>query len=827
MRRVLFVAEKNDVAKGVAAILGQGQVNRRDSYSRFNKIYQLSSDILGQRSTIEVTSVSGHLMEWQFGPEMKNWSRVPVENLFDANIYKVVNANMQEIERTLRDLASRNEILVIWTDCDREGENIGDEIVQVCRSTNRAIDVYRAKFSEITPAAIHRAKNNLIRLDDKIVQAGDCRQELDLRIGAAFTRLQTLHFAPRFPEIFNGNDRRIVSYGPCQFPTLGFVVERFKQHINFVREPFWKLVLAHTKDKVKAEFLWDRTHLFDKDVVTVILEDCREAAVATVEEVTNKPKTKYRPVALDTVEFEKLAVRKLKMSAKAAMATAEKLYSQGWISYPRTETNIFPKSLNLAPLVQAQTAANDWGQFANEVLTKGPNPRNGSKTDEAHPPIHPLKLATKDNLKANEWRVYELVTRHFLACVSDDAKGHETVVKVSVGAEKFHATGLQVIDLAYLKVYVYEKWGDKYLPNYQQGEQFRNFQLNINEGQTSPPDLLTEADLIALMDKYGIGTDATHAEHIEKIKDREYVAVQNDGKFIPSFLGLALCDGYDEMGFKMSRPHLRAALEKGLVDICDGRKAKNEILNDYRTKYKRIFDAAQQQIQKLSDAFRRYLTYGVQPAQGNANQGGGGNGNGRPPPGNPPGPGGGPSRRRPDDGDDDSDNNHPPGPSSASGAAALPPVNRPFALLPSVPGTAVGRGGTRGSTRGARGAGRGGASTRGKKDAGVAKVPKHATAGRARTTSTVRKPRGSQAGGSTGRGAGSGVGRTANSTWTGNQQDDAQAANGSGDDQKCECGTAAVRLTVRKDGPNKGRQFYACPKGFQAPDKCSYFAWAD
>lgn len=105
--------------------------------------------------------------------------------------------------------------------------------------------------------------------------------------GAAFTRLQTLHFVPRFPEIFNGNgsnssillsfifflDRRIVSYGPCQFPTLGFVVERFKQHINFVREPFWKLVLTHTKDKVKVGFgfLAKNTFIFDKFLNLLIL----------------------------------------------------------------------------------------------------------------------------------------------------------------------------------------------------------------------------------------------------------------------------------------------------------------------------------------------------------------------------------------------------------------------------------------------------------------------------------------------------------------------------------------------------------------------------
>lgn len=73
------------------------------------------------------------------------------------------------------------------------------------------------------------------------------------------------------------------------------------------------------------------------------------------------------------------------------MKIAEKLYTQGIISYPRTETNIFPKELNLVPLVEQQTADARWGPFAQEVVQSGPSPRQGKKSDGAHPPIHPTK----------------------------------------------------------------------------------------------------------------------------------------------------------------------------------------------------------------------------------------------------------------------------------------------------------------------------------------------------------------------------------------------------------------------------------------------------
>lgn len=143
--------------------------------------------------------------------------------------------------------------------------------------------------------------------------------------------------------------------------------------------------------------------------------------------------------------------------------------------------------------------------------------------------------------------------------------------------------------------------------------------VNIETSQTRPPLLLNEADLIALMDKYGIGTDATHAEHIEKIKQRTYVALNEDNRFVPSFLGLALVDAYNRMGYEMSKPHLRANLEQQLVEICNGnfliffkrfisgRRNKVDVLSEQVNKYKRIFEQTEDKINLLSTSFQTYL----------------------------------------------------------------------------------------------------------------------------------------------------------------------------------------------------------------------------
>lgn len=186
-----------------------------------------------------MTSVSGHLLSHEFALSFNNWSAVDPIALFAAPVSKICPTNFQPIRKTIeREIRSCNG-LIIWTDCDREGENIGFEIIDVCRAIKPNIEVYRAVFSEITSQAVKRALANLKQPDIRKSQAVDVRSELDLRIGAAFTRYQTLRYQRLFPSLI---ENKLVSYGSCQIPTLGFVTERFKENENFVPQSFWKLI---------------------------------------------------------------------------------------------------------------------------------------------------------------------------------------------------------------------------------------------------------------------------------------------------------------------------------------------------------------------------------------------------------------------------------------------------------------------------------------------------------------------------------------------------------------------------------------------------------
>ncbi|CAI2732105.1 unnamed protein product [Schistosoma spindalis] len=592
--KILNVAEKNDAAKNISEILSRGGYHRREGISKFNKIYEFPMNLNNQSVMMVMTSVSGHLTNYDFPSNYKSWHSCNPMVLFDAPIVKQVLKDYEPIKQTLQREVRSCQKLIIWTDCDREGENIGVEVIDVCKEVKPNIEVLRARFSEITPAAVHRAVNGLTNPDYNASTAVDARQELDLRIGAAFTRFQTLRLRRVFPQALSD---QLISYGSCQFPTLGFVVERFREVDQFVSEPFWRIVVTVSRDEKTTEFQWQRGRLFDQDCCRAYYEHLHQ-------------------------ELEKLASRKLHMGARYAMQLAERLYNKGFISYPRTETKIFPPDLDLKSLVRVQINDSRWSDFASRILERGPNPKNGKSSDKAHPPIHPLKVG--DSLQGDEARLYELVTRHFLACLSTDAEGAETVVRLCIGkptlprafnsslstanlltsedGELFESKGLMILALNYLEVYIYDRWTEKDMPVFHLGEWILPDNIQILTGQTCPPPLLTEADLISLMDRHGIGTDATHAEHIETIKQRLYVGLEQNKFLVPGQLGMGLVEGYDSMGFEMSKPNLRSEFEADLKLICEGRKTKEEVLHHHLNKYKELFRLALNQASFLDRA---------------------------------------------------------------------------------------------------------------------------------------------------------------------------------------------------------------------------------
>jgi DNA topoisomerase III len=219
--------------------------------------------------------------------------------------------------------------------------------------------------------------NNLTFPNENESLSVDARQELDLRIGCAFTRFQTRFFQGKYGDL----DSSLVSYGPCQTPTLSFCVDRMDKIKSFKPETFWYLDvdLNHSKTDTKFNVKWSRVHLFDKEIVYMFYNDIRQASKAQVVDVVLQQKTKQRPNALNTVELLRAASAGLGLSPIHAMQVAERLYTQGYISYPRTETTQYPANFNFREVVQQQVGSGIWGEPARRLLNgEMQQPRKGT-----------------------------------------------------------------------------------------------------------------------------------------------------------------------------------------------------------------------------------------------------------------------------------------------------------------------------------------------------------------------------------------------------------------------------------------------------------------
>ncbi|XP_014554235.1 hypothetical protein COCVIDRAFT_28628 [Bipolaris victoriae FI3] len=659
--RVLCVAEKPSIAKAVAGHLG-GQA-RAESVRGIQWVKNYKFDFRfnnwGQCS-VTFTCVAGHIVAQDFNDRYKKWHSCQPVSLFEAPIVSGIAEDKKVVASNIETQARYASILFIWTDCDREGEHIGTEIRDIALKANPNLQVWRARFSNIERAHVIQASQNPIHLDEAQAQAVSARIELDLRLGAAFTRMQTLALQNMIPQ--QGEERgKVISYGSCQFPTLGFVVDRYLRVRNFVPEPFWSIKVAHEKDGIDVKFNWRRGHLFDRMAVILILERCLLSKTAAVTKMAKKPTKKWKPLPLTTVELQKNGSRFLRMTSQDVMKVAEDLYTKGWISYPRTETDQFDRGMDLKTLVGRQTQDGRWGPFAQNLMNGGfQQPRAGRNNDKAHPPIHPVNYVAPTQLNDRERAVYEFVVRRFLACCSEDAVGEATDIEIEYGGEVFHAHGLRVIARNYLDVYPYDKWeSSQVLPQYAVGERLEPTEVNMVDGQTTAPSYLTEPELIALMDANGIGTDATMAEHIAKIKEREYVIARPKGgggagtsdgngaaasrgrgrgrgsrggrggrggaaaatgqagggntggvqEFIPTTLGVALIEGYDNVGFEtsLSKPFLRKQMEEQMKAICEGRSTRNDVVQQNLEQYRAVFNRTVQQINVLKSAITKYV----------------------------------------------------------------------------------------------------------------------------------------------------------------------------------------------------------------------------
>lgn len=644
-----MVAEKPSIATSIAHALGGPHVTSRN---RSPPLYEFPLTFRGQPAQVRVTSVTGHLYSLEFAGKYQNWDQVEPQELFDAPT--VHNCEHKGILHHLQREAKGCDTLILWMDCDREGENICFEVIRTVQDVMKkpSPQILRARFSAVTKKDIDHAMNNLLLPNENEAKSVDARQELDLKVGVAFSRFQTRYFQGKYGNL----DSSIISYGPCQTPTLGFCVERYDMIQSFQPEPYWSLQVkidasqpssssattststSTTTSSSMVYLQWQRGKLFDQSVVDLFAYMVRGDERLQCIEVRKKDSRRLRPQPLNTVELLKLASKQLGIGPQAAMRAAETLYLSGYLSYPRTESTAYPSTFQVMDTVRLLSNHPYYRQYIQDYLLIEGGVKKARAGHDAgdHPPITPVGVA--HDLSGDMASIYDLVCRHFLATVSADVRYEVTraTFRGAQSGETFTVSGRKETDPGFMAILGRSRHdssgeGEDYeegdgeegeeriggaegeednpvlylenIPSFSKGAYYPIVSCTVETGQTRPPGFLTESDLIDRMEKHGIGTDASIPTHIQNILTRNYVTLGTGRTLIPTELGIVLVHGYLHIDPDLVLPDVRSAIEKYCSYIAKGLASKEEVVKQSLAAFHEKFDYFTHNIGKMDSLF--------------------------------------------------------------------------------------------------------------------------------------------------------------------------------------------------------------------------------
>mmetsp|Transcript_9240 Transcript_9240/g.21182 ORF Transcript_9240/g.21182 Transcript_9240/m.21182 type:complete len:859 (-) Transcript_9240:33-2609(-) len=586
---VLMVAEKPSIADTLAHALSRSTPTQRAGISPACKVWEYEGDFYGQKAWFKVTSCAGHVYNIDFPPEFNVWDRTDPLTLYGAKTVKLEANPKLRMPAHFQKEGKGCSYLVLWLDCDREGENICFEVMQnvvpVLAPAKGEQQVWRAKFSSLAPVDLKKAMAELGSPNEDEALSVDARQEMDLKLGCSFTRFQTKYFQGKYGDL----DTRLISYGPCQTPTLWFCVRRHDEITGFQPESYYTIDVEVSKADRTLHLEWQRGQVFDLPVATTFLQIIQAgAAPAKVVDISQKEDRTPRPQALNTVAMLKMASTRLGIGPQQAMQQAERLYLGGWMTYPRTETNTYPKNFDLHAAVSSQTNHPHWGQYASDLLRNGLNRAREGVDMGDHPPITPVRAGTEGQV-GEGWRLYDMICRHFLATVSGDCKFMRTRVKFDINGEDFVVTGRKVIDPGFTKIMLSGEMDDVHIPDFRVGEAVPTKKISVGSHKTRPPPYLSESDLLSLMEKHGIGTDASMATHINNIIERNYVKLEEGRRLVPTKLGIGLVHGFQLVDNELVIPRVRGNIENSCTLVATGKahfeSVVQHVLRIFREKF--------------------------------------------------------------------------------------------------------------------------------------------------------------------------------------------------------------------------------------------------
>ncbi|MCY3067577.1 DNA topoisomerase [Aerococcus mictus] len=597
----VVLAEKPDQGKKFAKALGK--TNNHKKYVEVTNSPIFSGDLI-------VTWGIGHLVSLAepqaYDESLKKWSMETLPIIPD-NMKYIVNKATSSQFKVVKEWLTKADTIIIATDPDREGENIAYSIFRLCGQGVWQKPKKRLWINSLQEKEIIRGFKNLREASETFnyfIEAGS-RQTADWLIGLNLTRYFSLLLQSKKVRSPKGKSWSI---GRVQTPTNSLICENYLERKNFKPVPYDVLVGESPYEDKIIQFHEDRKEnkFFDKDELELYLENhgLKEVTSANVNEVKKELKSKDSPSLFSLGGLQSHCSTKFGWTASETLEIAQKLYTLGYTSYPRTDSKLITEN----ELIYLKAHYSDYQAFLNEdfpMVKKTPSVThvNGNKVKEHYAIIPTDTIPKITDLSEKEKLCYQEVVKRTLAMFMDDYRYNQTTVKVNANDVIFKTTGQEVIENGW-KVLTETQETEKdenkeTLPNYQEG-QVIPFKITIESKETKPPQQITEAKLVSdngLMAKLNLGTPATRAGIIETLKKREYI--KNDGKtkLIPTDRGLLLYDFTKNL--LVGRPDMTAKWEQYLEKIGEGKAKPDLFISKIKESIPSLFDQLSQESESI------------------------------------------------------------------------------------------------------------------------------------------------------------------------------------------------------------------------------------
>ncbi|MCG9478937.1 MAG: DNA topoisomerase I [Actinomycetia bacterium] len=564
----LIISEKEIAARRMADILSGGKAKEE-------KVYGIPTYLFGlDGQNYRTIGLKGHILKVDFPKKYANWFKVDPMDLIDAEIEKM--PIQKKIIQALKKSAKEVDQIIVATDYDREGELIGYDALTLAQEVNGEADSRRAKFSSITPRELSSSFGKLDRVDLNLAFAGRARQDIDLIWGATLTRFISL-------ASYQVKDK-FLSVGRVQTPTLTLIVDREEQIKRFKPVPYWVIkVLLSTEDGQEFE-AGHRQKRFSKREKAEAAYN-RMGSQGEVTQIKERQKKIKPPIPFNTTGLI-VAASSLGFTANRTISTAENLYMNGYISYPRTDNTVFPSSIDLAEVTREIGKSSYFKSACSHILAQDKvTATRGRKRSTDHPPIYPTLPAEKNSLSSDEWKIYELVVSRFLATLMPPAVMKSISARIDIGGETFVANGSHLIEKGWVDVYPYYKHKDSFIPHLEEGQILTVKNKHMLDKETKPPARYTQGKLVEKMEELGLGTKATRHTIIQSLISRGYI---KGNPLEPYEKAISVIKMLKKHAEKISSPDMTAELEMDMDGIAAGDETREEVVDKSREMLKKV-----------------------------------------------------------------------------------------------------------------------------------------------------------------------------------------------------------------------------------------------